>query len=127
MNNVINKEMLKLKVHTREREQDKCAEKRTISSEKRRVEREWEWEGESPSSKVVIVVSPKFLTGNGPRQKVHTKLSYLLELRRNEQNIVTVLPNATCWAHTHISVFGRTLLATNKRIFYRTLAKNFND
>lgn len=43
MNNVINKEMLKLKVHTlrgKEREQDKCAEKRTISSGKKERERE---------------------------------------------------------------------------------------
>lgn len=46
MNNVINKEMLKLKVHTlleKEREgrvgeRDKCAEKRTISSGKKRRE-----------------------------------------------------------------------------------------
>lgn len=47
MNNVINKEMLKLKVHTllekerergREEERDKCAEKRTISSGKKRRE-----------------------------------------------------------------------------------------
>lgn len=54
----------------------------------KRVGGKREREGEREvASKVAIVVSPKFLTGNGPKQKVHTKLSYL-ELRRakNEQH-----------------------------------------